>query len=123
MILDKDFWGKVESVLRTGCVNMNHIAWGDLVKLQMSKFEPVCICNIGLKDARYIVLDKYNKLRDVINETMKALDNLYFGLRRLGINPDSEAPIDTLLPNVSTSTKAQDFTEETAKSGTLGAGT
>ncbi len=123
MVLDKDFWSKVESVLRTGCVNINHIAWGDLVKLQMSKFEPVCICNIGLNDARYIVLEKYNKLRDIINETMKSLDNLYFGLRRLGVNPDSEAPVETLLSNASASAKTQDFTEATAEGGALGAGT
>jgi hypothetical protein len=122
MILDKDFWGKVESALRSGHANINHAAWGDLVKLRMSKFEPVCLCNIGINDARYIVLEKYNKLRDIINETMKSLDNLYFGLRRLGVNPDSEAPVETLLSNAPTHTKAQDFAEATAQGGTLGAG-
>jgi hypothetical protein len=106
MILDKDFWCKVESALRSGCANIDHAAWSDLSKLQMSKFEPVCLCNIGINDSRYIVLEKYNKLRDIINETLQSLDSLYFGLRRLGINPDSEEPFEALLSNAPTHTKA-----------------
>jgi hypothetical protein len=122
MILDRLFWKQVENVLQTGCVNINHAAWTDLSKLQVSKFEPVCICNAGISNPKYIVLGKYNKLREIIDETMRTLDDLYFGLRKLGISPQSDEPVTALLEHAIANTKTQGVVEASAEGGALGAG-
>jgi hypothetical protein len=122
-ILDRLFWRQVEDVLRTNRVNINSAAWTDLSKLQLSKFEPVCSCNVGISNPKYIVLEKYNKLREIIDDMMKTLDSLYFGIRKLGINPQSDEPVATLLEHAIANTQTQSAVEASAQGGPVGAGT